>query len=389
MSSTPLSSDKHYILHIGRHKSGTSALQHFLHSNSEKLAQAGYAYPKTGRGKKVAHHQLAGALKGRSTGKEATHWDQVIADLKAGISLEASEASIHSVIISSEALQDVPPTILASVFPTENTTVIVYLREQVEYLITTYQQRVHATGLSLSLEQFASQAKVANYARYLERLESTFGKANLRVGIYDRDQLKDRDMVSDFLSKAEIREIPLNSTIEANSSIGGELLELKRVSNILRGGIPAHKKEYVAFNAAAQTRKNFSGRVPMPADLAQKWREQAANSNQRLAKEWFDRDQAFRFRVALPGEFFPPLQEELLLEAMHKVTSRVPEWGAQFVERLAAHHTWVSSKNQTIANGLITGDLSVDEKHWLMTGIRSAPERLSPTWQWNFPWSPT
>ena len=53
---------KRVILHIGRHKSGTSSIQHCLNRNVDLLSAAGILYPKHGRGGRVAHHDIAKAL---------------------------------------------------------------------------------------------------------------------------------------------------------------------------------------------------------------------------------------------------------------------------------------------------------------------------------------
>lgn len=47
------------ILHIGRHKSGTSSLQDYLFSNQNNLATQGVLYPNAGLAGKIAHHDLA------------------------------------------------------------------------------------------------------------------------------------------------------------------------------------------------------------------------------------------------------------------------------------------------------------------------------------------
>lgn len=46
------------VIHIGRHKSGTSALQDMLFSSKELLEKEGWYYPATGM-KNIAHHGLA------------------------------------------------------------------------------------------------------------------------------------------------------------------------------------------------------------------------------------------------------------------------------------------------------------------------------------------
>jgi hypothetical protein len=53
--------DKRIFLHCGLHKTGTTSLQRFLHSNRSLLTDSGYAYPKSGLFS-YAHHNLAWEL---------------------------------------------------------------------------------------------------------------------------------------------------------------------------------------------------------------------------------------------------------------------------------------------------------------------------------------
>lgn len=68
---------KKLILHIGRPKTGTSSIQHFLAANAEALAAEGAVYPRAGRrapdrrGLRAAHHALAAICDGRLEGAAA------------------------------------------------------------------------------------------------------------------------------------------------------------------------------------------------------------------------------------------------------------------------------------------------------------------------------
>ena len=46
------------VLHIGRHKTGTTSIQKFLHANSDELKSYGLYYPKNTYPNKFAHHDL-------------------------------------------------------------------------------------------------------------------------------------------------------------------------------------------------------------------------------------------------------------------------------------------------------------------------------------------
>lgn len=65
---TKAMSQKQLILHVGFHKSGTTALQESFYVQREQLATAGIFYPSQG---KKAHHRVAWALAGKRWGWKA------------------------------------------------------------------------------------------------------------------------------------------------------------------------------------------------------------------------------------------------------------------------------------------------------------------------------
>lgn len=86
------------ILHIGRHKSGTSSIQHWLKRNNDLLSTNGILYPKSFR-KGVAHHNLVDILDPRRSGA---------ADLDFAANQILREVTEEdTIILSSEAFQNV------------------------------------------------------------------------------------------------------------------------------------------------------------------------------------------------------------------------------------------------------------------------------------------
>src|SRR5690606_19912977 len=96
---------KRLILHIGRHKTGTTRLQFFLDKHAEELRRLGACYPLTGREapterERTAHHQLALLLFNRdSAGLEALQ-----------PKFRAETAPFDLVVLSSEAFQNIDDT---------------------------------------------------------------------------------------------------------------------------------------------------------------------------------------------------------------------------------------------------------------------------------------
>ena len=98
------------ILHIGRHKTGTTAIQRFLYGNPELLRANGYCYPDHGA-IGFGHHDIAGALiKKNMELSEISDNEAVnkIRELIAG--LVKGKKGIP--IISSEAFQNCDPKLV-------------------------------------------------------------------------------------------------------------------------------------------------------------------------------------------------------------------------------------------------------------------------------------
>ncbi|MDB5423927.1 MAG: hypothetical protein JWQ29_1343, partial [Phenylobacterium sp.] len=102
------------FLHIGRHKTGTSALQQFLRKNRPALAERGLAYVAPARGG-PANHDLANALNPAWMAR-ADATGLAIAERE----LEVAPRRLRQAgdkIVSSEAFQNVPTRAAAGFFP--------------------------------------------------------------------------------------------------------------------------------------------------------------------------------------------------------------------------------------------------------------------------------
>lgn len=228
---------KKVILHIGRHKSGTSSLQGFLHTNSDILKGMGVLYPNTGRGKQVAHHRLASFLERPE--RDSKEYQQLKAQLKREV------RNFDNIIISSEGFQNCRDLEgLRDFFIGYHLHIVVYFREILDYLQSAYAQSVQNTNESREFELYAEQTKLnyqAFYNRWAEIADS------ISAHYFHRSALKNQDIIDDFLAvsgldlqKSESGFKQLES--ESNPSIGGNLLYFKLLYNRL--GYESDKRLY-------------------------------------------------------------------------------------------------------------------------------------------------
>lgn len=185
---------KQLIIHIGRHKSGTSTLQKTLFLNRELLEEQGFYYPRTGI-KGYGHHNISEPLSRKNISKNS----KTLIDLKNSLLLELADIDASNVIISSEAFQNCAPSDVAVFFEDFDVKIVVYVRNKLDYLVSSYCQKVHATNYAKPVEEFALTFKNLFYKDFIESWQKSF--ANISVNIFDRNTLTDGDIVKDFISK--------------------------------------------------------------------------------------------------------------------------------------------------------------------------------------------
>lgn len=281
-----------FVLHIGRHKTGTSSLQHFLHLNRERLAEQGWYYPQAGLAP-VAHHDIARFLHMKQRKLLPLPERERLAQAVRALARETAGRR-EPALLSSEAFQNCQPQWVATRFAPGGTRVVVYIREQVDYLVSSYQQKVHATNYSESLHDYAAQV-VVNYDAFLTRWERVFGAGRVTVRPYSRARLRNGDIVADF---AEVLGLDLTAGFERpgedqNPSIGGALLELKRCLNRGHREARTPRAVYKAFSdLAASDADRRRKPVLEPAVTAEIHRGTQA-SNRRVFERHFGGEDVF------------------------------------------------------------------------------------------------
>lgn len=215
------------VLHIGTHKTGTSALQTFLYRQSEALAAKSVHYLRAGQGAGRAHHALAWAVRGYK-GAQMSVWDEVRAELA------ASRAQIN--VISSEAMWFAnPEAVRAQLEGAGETRIVVYLRRQDKYLQSLYKQAV-ASGRKADFRSWLeSHRNRGDYLTVLRAWAAAFGAEALTVRPHERSG-RTIDIVKDFAGLLGLdAKTDLNRAkpVWQNPSPRRELLELIRAVNHL------------------------------------------------------------------------------------------------------------------------------------------------------------
>lgn len=216
------------ILHVGRHKSGTSSLQRMLCENKEELLEHGYIYPELTR-TPIAHHLLANYLKGSDTltKSELEEVDNLITEIR---------SSKLNYLLSSEEFQNIHPKKVHAFFSRffDEIKIVVYLREQVSYLLSSYAQAIQNQNITEDIYAYYNRVfSKLSYLEFLEKWENEFSKDNLIVREFNRSILKNGDVRIDFLECIGIDNIDKFIFIDhdQNPTISADLIEFKLALN--------------------------------------------------------------------------------------------------------------------------------------------------------------
>jgi hypothetical protein len=233
--------DKLY-LHIGTHKTGTTALQRFMEHFREKIdRELGLYYPKTGC-IWSGHHQFAWSVGVKKEGYDSELvLNKLVSDLKDEL------ATSNTVLLSSEDFEWLSKVQaqqlkdrLQEIF--QQIKIVLYIRRQDSYVEAMYNQQVrdYTPRLSVSFQEYITEKKYGVLAcyDYVERWASVFGRENIIVRSFEKSQFLDNNIFKDFLySLTGERDFTFTNTTlpdniaEANRALPVEAIELLRRIN--------------------------------------------------------------------------------------------------------------------------------------------------------------
>lgn len=211
------------ILHVGPHKTGTTAIQRFLHRNRDQLLEQGILYRTPGL-TMTDHNPLVAGFRGGTPPTEVAR--AFIADL-------VGKAGDHRVLISSEELSGGSTDIGAFLACLEGcpVTAIGYLRHPYDLVVSAYNQvvrdpRVRRTT-PMNHRPFAYDPSLRNIiGHWLER-------ARMVLCPYDPEQWPERSLTRDFLRTIGVDDgLFAHDGNRENRSLSPALLEAARHLNL-------------------------------------------------------------------------------------------------------------------------------------------------------------
>ena len=295
------------LLHIGTHKTGTTAIQTFLEANAPTLERRGLLFPmfparwhgvlpnRNGHFLNRAALRRMGAATDERDGRQAD-------DCMARLAAWARERTDGTALLSDERMwfsgalhRGYWETVraLAEALGFDRTRVIVYLRRQDRFAEALWNQFVKATKKTETLAAYLAHPRtraICDYDAGLRSLERVFGKDNLTVAVYDRAALKNGDAVDDFRERAGLppdADYARPDAARFNPRLNNNLVELKRIVNLS----PEYAKLNNAFGAAFAHAEAADDWTPPSELLDDAARAAFLNAfregNERLAADYF------------------------------------------------------------------------------------------------------
>lgn len=234
------------ILHIGTPKTGTTAVQRFLHANRQSLPDYGihYATPPNSHGHA---NSVANAL---STGDDRAMQTFLAKHVKCArrrgadtILVSAENFYVRNVLFSMQRREVCPDALerdrklvetLRALLPDEIETVRIacYFRRPDRYAESLYNQHVKRGIIAITFDEFLSLIEPALfYDKCMRSWADVFGQSNCNVRLYDTVKM---DVVGDFLTNVlGIQGVAEFSHVhnQSNERVSRDLLEFKRLKN--------------------------------------------------------------------------------------------------------------------------------------------------------------
>ena len=253
------------VLHVGLHKTGTSALQYFLSANSPLLLDLGIYYKPIGP-KQTNHTVLATAMhKGRPElhASARTMWKNLLD--------AAQQVGADRLLLSSEEFtpQRLDMALAKDLICDHSVTAIAYLRAADELVASAHNQVVRSPKVRSTAPANQKPFAYPPLDTVLQPWMDLLGQERLVLAPYDPGQFIGGTIFSDFLSMLSITnldrfdfDVPDD---QANRSLSAGLIELLRITNSLQrsdtehnalvGRLQSFEKHYQAL--ITQTSRNL------------------------------------------------------------------------------------------------------------------------------------
>lgn len=307
-------------LHLGRGKTGSTALQAWLFENRELLAQQGLHYLRSGDSG-GGHQSLAKSFIQRPPTYMTMKFDREKTLRDCGGELRSIVD--RDIIISSENLPQADPeettAFLKGHAPNHTICLVYFARSQDELVESEYNQMVKWTGETQDFHQFANNEPAElRFDEELLRWTTPVHVSDARVAVFDAAR---RDTVTQFcelIQRPTLATGPAAPGSTKNTGVGRFSLEIYRLLNEV--DLPNRREIYRKIQhqllGIDHPPVYFSGQQ------AEDYRQRFAASNQRFSRQFLGAESA-----DLGGRKYSPTERDELIEQWKLLTRHLPVTG--------------------------------------------------------------
>ncbi len=349
---------KTLYLHIGHHKTGTSAIQQFCVNNRHKLEEQGLLYPETGIAFDRMHHKLAWSL----WDKPWAHKDiveQILEDVESADILwnnlreEIEDRGLNNVLISCEEFStrstleqcQKVKNYINKTFENFEVKIIVYLRRQDEAIESRYKWLVSMpyANITCNIEDYTEEIdsqfhSSLNYHNAISPWASVFGKENIIIKPYIKEGLFE-DYFKNFNINIDSENFVFPQSSQSNESIGSIASKIMRATNDNK----LNWKDKASFYHSLRTAKLNKKTLLTPV-LQKNIFDKYKNSNEKVEKEFLDGKQLFKY-PEFKKEYTPSNYTEDLLEGLYLYINKE---GEKLSSNLNSINQQIQQKDQQI-----------------------------------------
>ena len=289
------------FLHIGFHKTGTTAIQNFLSANRQTLRKRGVLYPDLDP-EWINHNPLSWELMDPSfMPADASYYHAYCATgLWNKTFCQIAESGCDTAVLSGEDFSLVEhPEKVAEICSGFETRVIIYIRRQDQVILSLYNQDVKDFAW-MATKDLASyfwnhrMAQHIHYDRLIGNWASAFSKEAVSVGVYEERRLPN-GLIGDFMERIGVGldDAFAVEGFPANPSLPPLALELKRILN--HEALNKLENDILvdamcASAIATQRQEGFTKHQDLTPSQQAAFMERYTEGNRRVAMEYLDED---------------------------------------------------------------------------------------------------
>jgi hypothetical protein len=319
------------LLHIGTEKTGTTTLQSFLALNRDLLADHRVWVPKSPVPKSLPYcnHRKLVALANdddfiddfikrqklldpaqRKRAKQG--WLEAFDKEQAGTNT-CTRAVISSEHFQSRLRQEHEIARLHALLSRRfaRITVVIYLRDPYATALSALSTAIRVGGTQeiVPPPNNVYWHNLVHHRQTLERWGRVFGRANLRVRLFERDAFAGSDLVQDFITACDLPALEYQTPAPLNETLSGSgMALLARVNRLIPPFLADNSPNPYRHGIVPYFSRHFTAQSPpnIPARQQQLYQEAFADSNEWVRQKFFpDRQHLFAPRPTMSPEPAP------------------------------------------------------------------------------------